>query len=138
MRTLRDAHDAFYAALDGVWAGDIAPMAALWSRQPDVTMFGRHGSRREGHDAVIDEFRSLIDRGVTGVVSDRDTRLVEFGDLGYSTCTEEGYNLADGVRIPVRHRATSIFRRERGGWRMVHHHSDRAEGTADGGPMFPR
>jgi ketosteroid isomerase-like protein len=38
---------------------------------------------------------------------------------------------ADGKPVEVRFRATNIFRKEQGGWKMVHHHTDLSAGLID-------
>ena len=46
----------------------------------------------------------------------------------HALCVEHGENMsADGKPIPVDHRATNIFRREAGKWKLVHHHTDISE-----------
>jgi len=52
--------------------------------------------------------------------------LVTVGDdLGYSVCVEHGQTRGpEGTLIHFDERATNIFRRENGKWKMVHHHSD--------------
>ncbi|MGA0069636.1 MAG: nuclear transport factor 2 family protein [Miltoncostaeaceae bacterium] len=46
--------------------------------------------------------------------------------MGYSIGTEIGEGITDGEGnlVDIRHRVTNIFRRDPGGWRIVHHHTD--------------
>ncbi|MBT5382849.1 MAG: SnoaL-like domain-containing protein, partial [Phycisphaerae bacterium] len=49
--------------------------------------------------------------------------------MGYTVTEEVGENMtADGKPVEVRFRATNIFRKEQGGWKMVHHHTDLSAG----------
>jgi ketosteroid isomerase-like protein len=132
MPTMRQAHDAFYTALNAVWAGDIEPMRAAWSEQPDVTLLPPFGDRLQGPGPVIEQFQRLIDMGMGGDVRDCDAICVESDAMGYSVCVEEGHTVLDGETIPVRHRATNVFRKEADGWRLVHHHTDLAPDLGSG------
>ena len=45
---LRAASDRFYAALNAMFTGDLAPMNAIWSHGDDVTDMGPFGGRLTG------------------------------------------------------------------------------------------
>ena len=126
--TLRDAHDAFYAALNTMLAGDSAPIEALWSDRDDVTNLGPFVERSVGAEAVRAQFRAEAALGLGGEVVVTDLHVVEAGDMGYTTGVENGtgHTGPDGRPLTLRHRVTNVFRREAGGWRLVHHHTDRA------------
>jgi ketosteroid isomerase-like protein len=38
--------------------------------------------------------------------------------------TEQGQAKLAGEQIPIENRVTNIYRREAGGWKIVHHHTD--------------
>ena len=42
------ANDSFYAALNEMFVGDIAPMEAVWSHADDVVFMGPNGMVRAG------------------------------------------------------------------------------------------
>ena len=46
------------------------------------------------------------------------------GDVAYTLGTEQGQVNVGGEPLRVGWRATNIFRREGGEWKMVHHHTD--------------
>jgi len=51
--------------------------------------------------------------------------LVRAGsDLAYTIGTERVEVTLAGQRVQLEHRVTNIYRREDGGWKMVHHHTD--------------
>ena len=124
---VRAANDRFYQALN--------PMAAetwrrwrRWSHRDDVTLqdppaAGRWAMCTPRLSAPgVDAAR----RGEPG-----DVLLFIDSDLAYVVCREVGEQIArDGRAVPVDQRATHIFRRENGGWKMVHHHADRDAGLA--------
>jgi len=124
-KELRAANDQFYAALNAMFTGDLAPMNAIWSHRNDVTDMGPFGGRLVGWEAVGEEFKKEAGLKLGGHVVYKEL-LVEVGtDMGYAVCVEEGENMsADGKPVVVSHRATSIFRLENGQWKLVHHHTD--------------
>ena len=126
--TLSDANDAFYDALAALLAGDAGPMEAVWSDADDVSNLGPFMERNDGAEAVREQFRGEAGLNLGGQVVVTDLHMVDLGDMGYTTGVENGmgHTGPDGQPMELRHRFTNIFRREAGGWRIVHHHTDRA------------
>jgi ketosteroid isomerase-like protein len=123
--SLRAASDQFYAALNAMFTGELAPMNAIWSHRDDVTDMGPFGGRLTGWEAVGAEFKKEAAMKLGGRVVCKDVVVQAGSDLGYTVCVEEGENMsADGKPVVVSFRATNIFRRENGEWKMVHHHTD--------------
>ena len=106
---VQTASDRFYAALNRLFTGDVAPMLAVWAHSPELTQMGPFGGRREGWDAMRDEFVQTSQMTQSGHVEPTDLLIRVDGELGYTVCVEQG-ELVDrqGNRIPVNHRATSI------------------------------
>ena len=106
--------------------GDVEPWAAIWSTREPVSLFGAAGSasgteevRRvqrwvAGHFAgLVDEKQELIAAGACG-------------DLAYTVAFEhKTVDTPGGGRATYTLRATHVFRREDGEWRIVHRHGDR-------------
>jgi len=126
--TLSDAHNAFYEALAALLAGDAGLMEAIWSDAENVSNLGPFEERNLGAEAVRGQFRGEAGLALGGQVVVTDLHIVDLGDVGYSTGVENGtgHTGPDGQPMELRHRFTNIFRREPGGWRIVHHHTDRA------------
>ncbi len=123
--TLASAHDNLYAALNVMLTGDPAPVQAAWSTSDDVTYAGPFGGFIKGRDAVADEFARSAAMNLDGRIEVTDVHMVEGPDLGYTTCTEHGIDhVINGQLVNITHRATNVFRREPGGWKLVHHHTD--------------
>ena len=58
------------------------------------------------------------------VADDRD--FVESAEMGFMVCVERTSGMTKaGEEITVDIRSTTIFRKESGHWRVVHHHNDR-------------
>ena len=128
--TLQGAHDGFYEALNLLLHGNDVPFRDVWSDTADVTFMGpMGGSITTGASAVLDNFHGVSQMGLGGRVTPEDVHIVELGDMGYSTCVERGVvHTIGGALVSVSHRATNIFRREGGAWRMVPHHTDLSSG----------
>lgn len=122
---LRAANDQFYAALNSMFTGDLAPMNAIWSHRSDITNLGPFGGRLTGWEAVGAEFAKEAGMKLGGRVVCKDPVVYAGRDLGYTVCVEEGENMsAAGKPVTVSHRATNIFRLEDGHWKLAHHHTD--------------
>ena len=122
---LRAANDQFYAALNAMFIGDLAPMNAIWAHRDDVTDMGPFGGRLMGWKEVGAEFEKEAAMKLGGRVVCLDVIVKAGGDMGYTVCVEQGENMsADGKPVVVRFRATNVFRLIKGQWKLVHHHTD--------------
>ena len=126
---VRDAHEAFYAALNANIAGDTGLMHAIWSEVAEVTNMGPFGDVLVGRDAVLAKFDAEAAMDMSGTVVPEEVRMGQSGDMGFSTCIERGVGfVAGGAPVDVHHRVTNVFVHEPAGWRIVHHHTDRTVG----------
>jgi ketosteroid isomerase-like protein len=122
-RTIEQSH----AALDAFARGDPELAAKLWSTREDITLGNPFGTFARGMDQVLDAMRRAAsnyrDGGAVGFdlvakeVTPELAYLVEVERLQAKMGTREDVT-------PVALRVTSIFRREDGGWRLVHRHAD--------------
>jgi len=103
-----------------------AAFKALWSRTPDVTIFGGFGSGERGWDKVGARLDWASAQFSEGSRSHETITSYVDGNLGYLVQLEKVR-----FRVPGRSeetllelRATMIFRREPEGWRIVHRHAD--------------
>lgn len=122
---IRAANDQFYAAINAMLAGEIEPMNAIWSHSEDVSNQGPFGARMDGWDAVGKQFKREAEMKLGGRVTYKNLIVQAGRDLAYTVCIEEGENMtANGKAVRISHRATNIFRKEKGEWRLIHHHTD--------------
>ena len=129
---VQSANDAFYSALNDMFVGNIAPMDKVWSHESDVTQLGPMGGKLVGWDVVGDEWHRESTLKLGGKVSAELISVVAGPCMGYTVTEEVGHNMtADGKPVEVRFRATNIFRKEKGGWKMVHHHTDLSDGLIE-------
>lgn len=122
--SLDDAAAEFYAALGAVLGGDAGPMLELWSHEDDVSYMSPFGELLRGWEPIRASWMEQAEAQLGGVVRGEELHLVEGDLLGFAVGFERGEVQVDGTPTPVDIRATSIFRREDGRWRMVGHHTD--------------
>ena len=118
------AQEAFYDALDAVFAGDPEPMRIIWSHAEDVTQMGPMGDLVVGWAPIEAAWVAQAKVIEGGTVRPMDVHLYVSGDLGAAVGLERGHVVIDGETSTVAARATNLFRREHGAWRMIGHHVD--------------
>ena len=124
--TLSEAADLFYAAGNKMLAGDCAPYAEIWSEGDDISHLGPTGNLCTGRKSVFEQFTRESGMGFDGTLVADDRRFVESSDMGYMVCMERTSGMTQaGETLRIDIRATTIFRKESGHWRVVHHHTDR-------------
>ena len=124
------ATSLFYTALNTALQGDFDPLSAVWSHRPDVSDLSADGGEEFGWNEVHAHIQNMARLYPSGKISAQDVKVVADGDIGYSVCTEAGQmRSADGPMVKFSQRATNIFRREGGQWKLIHHHAD---GSAEG------
>ncbi len=121
---LHGAVEGFYDALDSVFAGDAGPMGQVWSHAADITCMGPAGDLLVGWPPI--EATWVAQAGVveSGTVRPEGIHVFASGDLGVSVGFEHGHVVIGGRSSNVHARATNVFRREDGVWRMIGHHTD--------------
>ncbi len=124
--SLQDAADAFYAAGNQLLAGDPLAFEAIWSQADDISHLGPLGAICAGRAAVMEEFAKESAMGFEGTLVADERRFVETPEMGFLVCVERTRGMTKaGEAITTDIRATTIFRKEAGHWRVVHHHTDR-------------
>ena len=125
------AEEQFRAALRSLMGGDTGPMGALLSQADDATMFLGWGGYERGGEQVRERWEWAATRfaarasGDAGPEVETLSRVVS-GDLAYTTTiTRSTVRLAGQVEpVPLALRATHVYRREDGVWRLAHRHAD--------------
>lgn len=122
--SFEEASAEFYTALNAVLKGDAGPMLALWSHEDDVTYMSPFGELLIGWDPIRASWEDQAAAHLGGEVRGEEVHLVEGDVLAFTVGFERGQVEVEGRPTPVDIRATSMFRRENGGWRMIGHHTD--------------
>lgn len=115
----------FYAALNALFAGDLAPMVEVWSHADDVTYLGPDGGFQVGWQDVRADWQKQAAMKLGGRVEPDAMRINVGRDLAVTHNYEKGANVNTGGKPgSVSIRATNLFRKENGVWKMIGHHVD--------------
>ena len=128
---VRKASEQFYAALNRMANGDASPLADIWSHSATVTTMHPIGGRDVGWDKVRESFEQVAQIASDGRITLEDQLIQVAGDVGYELGIEQGQANLAGQQVSIEHRVTNIYRREAGGWKIVHHHTDVSPGMLD-------
>ncbi len=113
-----------HAALRQHTGGNPRPFLELWSRADDVSLMGGVGGHQVGIDAVS-ELLTAAARTLNYETWEADTLAAGFDDeLGFTVELEHLTREVDGETEEMSLRATSIYRREDGAWKVIHRHGD--------------
>jgi len=124
-KAVRKSMDRFYIALNELFTGDLGPMKDIWSHGEDVTYMGPGGGLRIGWRQVLADWEAQADLKLGGKVTPEDVHVTVGRDLAVVHNYEKGENSnAEGRTQQVSIRATNLFRKEGGTWKMIGHHTD--------------
>jgi ketosteroid isomerase-like protein len=124
---LNSAIEQSHAAVEAILKGDPNAAKALFSDRDDVTLgnpFGPYArGRRRVEETLVGAASNYRDGEVTGV--ELVAKYVS-GDLACVVEVERGRSKVGGANelAPLALRVTSLFRLERGSWKLVHRHAD--------------
>ncbi len=121
---VRAASKQFYAGLNRMANGDAGSLADIWSHAATVTTMHPIGGREVGWDAVRTSFEQVARAASDGSIEIHDQLIHVAGDVAYEVGVERGQFKLAGEPVTIEHRVTNIYRREGGGWKMIHHHTD--------------
>jgi ketosteroid isomerase-like protein len=113
------------AAEEAIHQGDVEPRVAIWSKNDPVSLFGAAVPIRTGWADVSRTFG-----WVASQFSDPTDYRFEVlaagasGDLAYTIGLEHNTVRISGRPTTYTLRATHVYRREDGEWKIVHRHGD--------------
>jgi ketosteroid isomerase-like protein len=100
-------------------------MKSIWSHANDVTYMGPAGGFQVGWDQVRKSWEEQAAKKLGGKVEVADLRITAGPDIAVTHNFEKGENTnAKGEPEKVSIRATNVFRKEGGAWKMIGHHTD--------------
>jgi ketosteroid isomerase-like protein len=115
---------ALYEAEVALHNGDAARRRALWSREEPVSVLGAWRNAY-GHQQ-LDQLFTHLEKSFsdcTSYVFELQAYDVS-GDMAYTTGLEHTSASVDGEPRTYTLRATQVYRREGGEWRVAHRHGD--------------
>jgi ketosteroid isomerase-like protein len=112
------------AAEDALHNGDADPRNETWSHEDPVTLFGAWLTAAGWAD-VSEVFRTIAARFSESTKGDFELIAAgASGDLAYTVGYEHTITKVDGAERTYTLRATQIYRRENGVWKVCHRHGD--------------
>ena len=121
---VKAALTGFHEALHLLFAGDAAPIKAVWSHADDVTYMGPMGDMQVGWSQVEPYWDRQAAKKLGGRVDAANVHVTASPTLAVAHYYEKGENVIDGKPQPVNIRATTTFRKEGGRWKVIGHHTD--------------
>jgi ketosteroid isomerase-like protein len=119
------ANDQFYAALDAIFEGNLAPMDAVWSHADDVTYLPPDGTLVVGWEQVRASWQKQAAKKFGGHVGPQDVHITVGSDLASVCNFEKGVNPnVDGKKQSISIRSSKVFRKENGAWKLISDHAD--------------
>jgi ketosteroid isomerase-like protein len=115
---------ALYEAELALHNGDAGLRRSLWSREEPVSVLG---AWRNAHgQAEVDELFTALARTFSDCRSYRFELLAYdvVGDMAYTAGLEHTSASVDGLPRSYTLRATQVYRRENGEWKVAHRHGD--------------
>jgi len=107
--------------------GDAAPLGEIVTRNEPAHFFGPNGGHADNVAAVGQDYRE----GAAHFEPGGDSRVEvlqaqDSGELAYWAGLQHAHVRVKGKPdlVPMDLRVTEIYRREEGGWRLVHRHAD--------------
>jgi ketosteroid isomerase-like protein len=115
---------ALYDAELALHNGDATPRRALWSRNEPVSVLGawRNAHGQDELDKLFVALGSSFSNCTSYALELQAYDVV--GDMAYTAGLEHTSALVDGEPRSYTLRATQVYRREAGEWRVAHRHAD--------------
>jgi ketosteroid isomerase-like protein len=113
-----------YEAEVALHNGDAAPRRAIWSRNEPVSILGALRNAYGQHE--VDEAFTFLERNFSDCTSFTfELQAYDVvGDMAYTAGLEHTSASIDGQPGSFRLRATQVYRREGGEWKVAHRHAD--------------
>ncbi len=124
---INQANAAFYRAFEAL---DLRAMEEVWAHGEHVKCVHPGWPLLTGWEAVRASWETIFLNTQEMRFTLTDVRVAAAGDLAWVTCTENILSDTDGRVGVTSILATNLFERDRGAWRMVHHHASHVLGRA--------
>jgi ketosteroid isomerase-like protein len=113
-----------HGALRQHTGGNPRPYLELWSHAEDVSLMGGVGGHQVGI-AAVSELLTAAAKTLNYATWSAENLVAYFGDtLGFTVELERLTRQIDGETEEMSLRATSVYRREDGAWKVIHRHGD--------------
>lgn len=108
--------------------GDSGPRRDIWSRNEPVSILGAWRNAQGQHE--LDELFTALETSFSDCMSyDYEVQAYDVaGDMAYTAGLEHTAATVNGDPRTYTLRATQVYRREDGEWRVAHRHADTVTG----------
>jgi len=127
--SFEEAFERQHVALAEFMHGNTQPYKELVSQRPDATLANPFGGVARGWDEITVHVDRAASYYQDGAVVEIETIASDHSvDMGYAIEIERLRACIGGgeVFVDVALRTTTVYRREEGGWTLVHRHADPA------------
>ncbi len=106
------ANEAFYTAFQ---TRDISAMEAIWAEDAPVACVHPGWHALTTREEVMESWQDILSSDSAPAIVCRGAQAFVSGDSAFVVCYEQ---IGDNLLV-----ASNLFRREAGGWKIVHHHA---------------
>ena len=122
---VRKALDGFYASLNAMFTGDAEAAKAVWSHSDDIAYMGADGGYQVGWKAMYKDWKDQAKLKIGGKVKHKNVHVNVGKDIAVTHQLVQSVDTdKSGVNKHAALRASSVFRKEDGKWKMIGHHVD--------------
>ena len=132
-------HGLLKREVDAINARDLKALSEIWSQDPGILLFDvSPPGRFQGWDRIGRSFKDFFERFAEIHLTIDGVRVTVDGSLGYATYDWSMSGRMGTYALDDRGQATSVYRKESGGWRLVHaHYSAAPPGAAPANAATP-
>ena len=122
---VRKALDGFYTSLNAMFKGDPAPAKDVWSQSEDVAYMGADGGFQVGWEEMYIDWVKQANLKIGGKVEVTDVHINLGKEIAVTHQLVRSVDTeAESINKHASLRASSVFRKEDGKWKMIGHHVD--------------
>ncbi len=123
---VRKALDGFYDSLNTMFKGDAAAAKEVWSHTDDIAYMGADGGYQVGWEAMYKDWEKQANLKLGGKVVHTNVVVNVGRDIAvtHQLVKSAGTDNPDTMNKQSALRASSVFRKENGKWKMIGHHVD--------------
>jgi ketosteroid isomerase-like protein len=128
-------HKLLQEEVEAINARDLKALSGIWSQDPGILLFDvSPPGRFQGWDRIGRSFKEFFDRLSEIHLKVDGVRVTVEGSLAYATYDWTMTGRMGSYVVDDRGQATAVYRKESGGWRLVHAHYSAAPPGAAAAP----
>ncbi len=115
----------YYDAVNQMFTGELTLMDKIWSKAEDTVYMGPGGGYRVGWPAIKKDWEGQAALKLGGKIEPTEINVTLGDDIAIVHSIEVGQNadaFAHGEEVKIR--ATNVYRKEAGEWKIISCHTD--------------